>query len=339
MSRPMTAALLLAALATLVLLPTGATASPPGCTATKKLADVEKATSYVEVGRVQTPAHGELIVQCMGDPLQCRAKRADNGKILAATVELSATTPKQVEYTIDATGVGKIGLTFPAEPAGFHKGPFAAGARVELLALDDAGQPGPPVLTTRTLDDRGSYVLDTAYRGPALVRGTGRSYDEARGVMLAGPIELCAVVEIDGATPHVNAVTHLSAPRVLSRVQDGEDYGTAIRGAEAELLAALAVDGEAGAALPGREMDLLEGEASALLLALSARITAAAARRADATGDAPHVALQGLLDELAADLADDGLLEPVLADELAAAGRDLDPRATRDELERHLSTR
>jgi hypothetical protein len=224
-----------------------------------------------------------------------------------------------------------------------QKGPLIAGSTVVVATLDSDGNPTGEAYRTETTDDLGRFSLELDHVGPVLVEVDGYAYNEATGQLGVAPTTLRAWAVLDGsatASISVNALTHLSAPRVAALVASGETAADAIETAEDELVAALGIGGpgyDPGAA--GIELSLHQGSSAGadLLFALSTALAQTALLRA---GDDPGTAearLQELLNRSALDLADDGALESALTDELDLALASVETWRVQAELEAHLA--
>jgi hypothetical protein len=214
---------------------------------------------------------------------------------------------------------------------------------VVVATLDSDGNPTGAAFRTETTDDLGRFSLDLDHVGPVLVEVDGYAYNEATGRLGVAPTTLRAWALLDGsatASVSVNALTHLSAPRVAALVASGETAADAIATAEEELVAALGIGGlgfDPGAA--AIELSLHQGSSDGAdyLFAVSTALSQAALLRA---GDDPGTAearLQELLNRSALDLADDGVLESALTDELDLALASVETWRVQADLEAHLA--
>ncbi|MEZ4439883.1 MAG: VCBS repeat-containing protein [Polyangiaceae bacterium] len=194
-----------------------------------------------------------------------------------------------------------------------QKGPFVIGSTLDVVLLDQAGEPTGDVFPTTISNDLGEFEIGFSHSGPIGLSGVGFHYNEVTGQVSDAPITLRALHSITMAGPqqaHVNVVTHLAEPRARDLLST-TDLATATAQAEQELVAALGIGPAAfDPATPGIAMNLLGGNttANAYLFAVSAVMAQAAVTEAGVSGSVDGE-LQELLNTTAIDLAD-GTLEP-----------------------------
>ena len=213
----------------------------------------------------------------------------------------------------------------------FQKGPFQRGSSIEVIGLDARGQPTGQIFPTETKSDLGDFTLPLNYRGLAELRAEGFYFNEVLGAASGAQLLLRGLYDVAGdtsQTARVNVVTHLGYDRALHLMTvQGSPAVPASAQAERELLAALQVGAPDGVPddVAGTSMDLLgAGAADGWLLVLSAVVSQAAVTRAGGPGGSVDAAMQELLNTIADDLEDDGLLDPLVVAELDVAERDVD---------------
>jgi hypothetical protein len=219
-----------------------------------------------------------------------------------------------------------------------EKGPLILGSTVVASVLEPDGQPSGETYFGMIDDDAGGFSLELP-PGLLALLVDGYYFDEIDGQLSAAPLALRGTVVLGGgAASRVNVLTHLRDARALALIAAGTDPALALSQAAAECILAL----EIGAGVvPVAAVDSLGifGAGTlddAYLLAVSATLLRAAH---DAAGPGGSVSgqLQLLLNGLAADLADDGLLEPGALPPLRAAEAAVDAQSVLDNLAAHAA--
>lgn len=229
-------------------------------------------------------------------------------------------------------------------PVGLHgvvqKGPFIVGTPVTASPLDAVGNPTGQQFDATSEDALGSFTVANVPAGPVALSASGYHFDEVGGGPSQATLTLRAL-HLAGAgatTANIHVLTHLGEARARALYAAGTPLAGALVQAEAEAVVALQV-GAPGVALtvPAVQASVTgpDTDDNAYVFALSA-VIAQAAHLADPT--APDAALQGLLNALALDLADDGALEPARVMQLAAAETALDADAVRASLSDYLES-
>ncbi|MBP3349654.1 MAG: hypothetical protein J6L03_03315 [Bacteroidaceae bacterium] len=122
-----------------------------------------------------------------------------------------------------------------------EKGPFVSGSTITMQLLDSEMQPLGSMFNTTILDDEGSFTFgskqfDTPY---ADLSANGYFFNEVRGELSAGTLNLRAIVDIsDASTINVNILTHIKYQRVLNLVASGKSFKEANQQAQKELFEA-----------------------------------------------------------------------------------------------------
>ena len=203
------------------------------------------------------------------------------------------------------------------------KGPYAAGATLRAAMVED-GLMGP-ARVVGTGDDLGRFEIDIETTGLAVVSIDGPFFAEIAGELVDPGVALEALLIGQGAVTNINLLTHLAVPRALALVRTGIAPSNALDMVTAELRLALqpvlpAPSGTADLHVLGvlNATDTIDTEGNAWLLALSAVTEAAVADRV-AAGAGSQVAWRSVLNNLRADLADDGAFSQVSLDMLIEA--------------------
>ena len=119
-----------------------------------------------------------------------------------------------------------------------EKGPFVSGSTITMQLLDNTMQPMGSMFNTTILDDEGNFTFgskqfDTPY---ADLSANGYFFNEVRGELSAGTLNLRAIVDIsDATTINVNILTHIKYQRVLNLVASGKSFKEANQQAQKEL--------------------------------------------------------------------------------------------------------
>lgn len=206
---------------------------------------------------------------------------------------------------------------------GVEKGPLLQGSTIEAARLRKDGAPTGEVWPGQLLTDAGEFDLGKVPVGAYALVANGYAFDEIRGLLGAAPITMRAYVSAptDGDV-FVNVVTHLGNRRVLASLVGGAKIEPAVKDAQAELVATLPI-GVPGlqVASAGTTMSVLGGDdaANRYLFAASALVGQAAVIAAKEMGDTVEAQLQQWLDQIASDLADDGVLAPAMREQLEVA--------------------
>jgi N-acetylneuraminic acid mutarotase len=217
-----------------------------------------------------------------------------------------------------------------------QKGPFLVGSTVLVNQLTSNGAPTNSTLVTEIEDSIGTFSFDTTTPGPVQIVATGYYFNELTGQPSSGTLTLKALYQVsDAATQHayVNIMTHLINDRVLDLLATpNTTLSGAIAQAEGEFIAAF------NAALPVADLGTFSAlslynpngasvRGNAYLLALSTAFYKYASLKSEEFGTAPDAELTLILNEIADDLADDGLVQtPDFLDEFVTAVRSLDPQ-------------
>lgn len=248
-----------------------------------------------------------------------KAAGADDSAATASTDDTADTTS-----TDDSADSVDTAITPIVLHGAVAKGPLVSGSTVLVACIDAAGNPTGAVYPTETTDDLGEFTLTMDYRGAVEVQAEGYSFDEIAATLTSAPITLRAEGAIAGEGDqalYVNVVTHMAHGRIVTLLAAGASLEDATLQAENELRAAIAVgpaDFDPG--VSGTAMNLLGGDTdgNAYLVAVSAVVLESAWR--SATNEAAVAATtQALLNDIAADLADDGAIDSASTAALADA--------------------
>lgn len=231
---------------------------------------------------------------------------------------LDASTSADTSTSLDSDSSGEPP---PAMLEGrAEKGPLILGSTVVASVLEADGQPSGETYFGMIDDDAGSFSLELP---PGLLGllVDGYYFDEIGGELSTAPLSLRGTVVLAaGGTSRVNVLTHLRDARALALVAAGTDPALALAQAADECVLALEIGANVMPATAVDELGIFGAGTldDAYLLAVSATLLQAAHTAAGGGGGAAGQ-LQLLLNSLAADLADDGLLEAAALAPLRAA--------------------
>ncbi|AUX38996.1 uncharacterized protein SOCE26_003780 [Sorangium cellulosum] len=198
-----------------------------------------------------------------------------------------------------------------------QKGPFVIGSSVAISALDSRGNPTGEHVLAETTTLLGGYTATVEHLGYVSLEATGSYFDELTSLPSPEPLTLRALYDVDRAGTqqvNVNLVTHLSHSRALRLLRQGLPLREAVAQAEGELRSALAIGGAAfDPGAPGHALSPLgeDTDGNAYLLAVSAVLLQYASFGTTPPGP-PDATVTLTINRIAADLADDGLLDPRL---------------------------
>lgn len=188
-------------------------------------------------------------------------------------------------------------------------------------------------------NDLGEFSVMLPTSGLAAIEAQGFYYNEHAGTLSGAQLTLRAYADLSqgpSGEAFVNIVTHLSGRRVAALARGGLSLSQAIRQAEAETRAALGVGPSTfDPGVDGTGLSLLGGDtdANAYLFAVGAVLLEVASTRSG-SGGAFDATFQQLLNEVAVDLEDDGVLGPSTSGEILTAEASVDSSA----VEAHLQS-
>lgn len=202
------------------------------------------------------------------------------------------------------------------------KGPFVANGTISVSPADGSGAASGKASEGKT-NARGEFEFSLGKGGLVLATADGHFYDELTGKVSGSSVSLKAYASLKGSGSQklfINTVTHLTSARVQTLLAGGTVAAEAIGQADEEIDAALGIAVSTWSrSTPGTGLDLLAGdtEESAYAAAVGAVMLQVAEHRVRAGAGASSI--QEVLDEVAADFADDGLLEEELRAEIDRA--------------------
>jgi cysteine-rich repeat protein len=214
-----------------------------------------------------------------------------------------------------------------------QKGPLLLGSSVDVSPLDANGEPTGDVFGTATINDLGEFWVEIPKSGPVAIDASGYYYNEVSGELSTGWINLRAIYNANKneANPIlVNTITHLSYDRVRALHGQGQTFANAIATAEQELQVALGIGlAELEINTPGTNLDILGGDtpANAYLFAVASVLAQGGVELAGGLDGSIDAHLQGLMNQIAFDLANDGQIDAELRATIDAAELALDTPA------------
>lgn len=218
-----------------------------------------------------------------------------------------------------------------------EKGPLILGSTIVASVLDGTGQPSGEAYFGMIDDDAGSFSLELP-AGLLALLADGYYFDEIVGQVSGAPLSLRGtVVMAGGATSRVNVLTHLRDARALALIAAGTDPELALAQAAEECVQALQIGADVVPVAAVDSLGIFGGGTldDAYLLAVSATLLQAAHDAAGGGGASGQ--LQLLLNSLAADLADDGLLAADALLPLRVAESEVDAQSVLSNLAAHAA--
>jgi cysteine-rich repeat protein len=212
----------------------------------------------------------------------------------------------------DSNGNGNDGDEWVVVQGAVQKGPLLLGSSVDVAQLDTSGNPTGTSFSTSTINDAGEFWVEVPKSGPVSIEGSGYYYNEITGDLSGGWITLRAIYMASKTETQpitINPITHLSYERVRALRDQGQTFADAIVTAEQELQVALGIGlADLDITQPGTALDILGGDTldNAYLFAVSTVLAQAGVESAGGLDGSIDAHLQGLMNEIALDLADDG---------------------------------
>lgn len=182
-----------------------------------------------------------------------------------------------------------------------QKGPFIQGSAIIIQALDSNLNPTGKIYQTKTIDDKGAFLIDGKVESQYIeIIADGYYFNENKGQVSSSTLTLRALsdLEEEGQT-NVNILTTLEFDRISYLVSEcGLSVKDAREQAEQEILNVFNVN----EAVIGTTFDRLditkEGNVNAILLAISTTLQA----------DRSEGELSELISKIAADISSDGIV-------------------------------
>lgn len=203
----------------------------------------------------------------------------------------------------------------------FNKGPFVLGSSVDVSPTDDEANPTGETFSTETDNHLGEFSLNFTYEGLARIEGNGFYYNEAIGELSDAALTLRALENIEeggDVDAFVNIITHLSYQRIVSLLEEGEQFDEAVDQAEEEIQTAMALDHvELDEETRGTDMNIVGEDSTeyAYLFAVSSILAWAT--------DGEDSELQSVVNNAASQMEMNGEISGELADRLEDAQREL----------------
>jgi hypothetical protein len=224
-----------------------------------------------------------------------------------------------------------------------QKGPLIFGSRIMVAELTNSLSPNGRVFVTRTSDDLGRFSLPSSISAPYVeVMASGYYFDEISGALSGAPIELRAIVNlVVDATPTVNILTTLQAPRLSQLISEGMDYPTARAQSETEVLRVFGINGadiQGSGAFFEMNLDGTSDRDSVLIAATTVLAQAAFnAITENSPEQAAHMSV--LLSDIGDDLMRDGDVEnTAILTALGEAARVVSLPTVRENIERYYES-
>jgi hypothetical protein len=189
-----------------------------------------------------------------------------------------------------------------------QKGPFVSGSNITIQVLDEEFNPTGQSFTVSTIDDFGSFELESTVTGSYVeIIAQGFYFNEVSGEISSASLTLRALSKVGPElTSNVNILTTLSKNRIIHLVREGNiSFDEAKVQAEAEILALFNI--ALSELADFNTMDIRQsGEKHAVLLAISSILQ----------GDLTVGQLSELISKIILDVEDNGLIDMQSTQEL-----------------------
>ena len=206
-----------------------------------------------------------------------------------------------------------------------QKGQFIKGSNITAYALNEklvaTGKSFPGMIK----DDLGSFGISADVSTPYLeLRAEGYYFVENSGEISDAPIYLSALTASSAREVNINLFTTIAERRIKKLVNEGKSFGSAKSQAEEEMLKLFPVKPENTVSGFEKLSISEDGDANALLLAVSCLI-----QQARSVGE-----VQKLISDISSDFETDGTLSPELSNEIYGKAQDISiPAVVRSLLE------
>ncbi len=193
-----------------------------------------------------------------------------------------------------------------------QKGPLIFGSRIWVSELDSNLNPNGKTYLSQTKDDLGNFRFSSSI-GSNLVELLGMGYymDEITGNLSTAPITLSAIADLTvDASPTINILTTLQAPRIKNLILQGKTYTGAINQSQTEVLSAFGIDSTKIDSLQSLYAMSINGstDQDSALLAASALLSKMSSISAAANSSSQAAEMSYFLSRIASDIADSGTL-------------------------------
>lgn len=225
-----------------------------------------------------------------------------------------------------------------------QKGPLIFGSRIWVSELDTNLNPNGKTYLSQTKDDLGNFRISSSI-GSNLVELLGMGYymDEITGNLSTAPITLSAIADLTvDATPTINILTTLQAPRIKNLILQGKTYTEAINQSQAEVLLAFGIDSTKIDSLQSLYAMSINGstDQDSALLATSALLSKMSSTSAATNSSSQAAEMSYFLSRIASDIADSGALTTnSIISARNTASSQLDLSAVRTNVETYYANR
>jgi len=205
-----------------------------------------------------------------------------------------------------------------------QKGQLAKGSQVTAFAIDNSLVATGESFPANISDDRGSFAISGKTSAPYLeLRVDGYYFNELTGKMSESPLYLEALVRSSDKQANLNLMTTAVKLRVKHLIEHGKSFEEAQSQAQTEFLKALGITADTG---NFEDMDITKGsESDAVLLSVACMI-----QYGRTAGE-----ITTLIQELASDLGDDGIVSGSSAMEITASKESIDVIDVVENLDRY----
>lgn len=225
-----------------------------------------------------------------------------------------------------------------------QKGPLIFGSDVTVFLLDKNLNTTGLSYDTQTTDDLGNFSFNSPINSNLVeLNASGYYFDEIAGALSTSPITLRAIADLSiNATPTVNILTTLQAPRVKALITQGKTYSQALQQSAAEVLSVFEINVANISnfqALYGMQINGNQDE-DAALLAASVVLSQMSTDAATITNSSQAAQMSFFLSRIASDVANYGKLkDPAINQALLTAETEVNKSKVRSNVETYYASR
>ncbi|HEX2545762.1 MAG TPA: hypothetical protein VHL79_12830, partial [Ramlibacter sp.] len=223
-----------------------------------------------------------------------------------------------------------------------QKGPLMFGSWVWVSELDKDLNPTGKTYVSQITDHVGNFTVSSSV-GSNVVQlvATGYYVDELTGSLSTAPVTLSAIADLRvDATPTINVLTTLQAPRIKALMRSGKNYEDANAQSQAEVLAAFGIDVAKITGMQSLYAMSINGSADqdSALLAATAVLSKMASNAALVSGSSQAAEISHLLGQMGSEIAGSGQITTgAITTARRTASTQLDLKAVRTNIEAYYA--
>lgn len=213
-----------------------------------------------------------------------------------------------------------------------QKGPFTQGTTITIQALDESLNPTGKQYQTKTVDDAGSFSIDSKIESRYVeIIATGYYFNEIEGKVSSSTLTLRSLSDLneEGRT-NVNLLTTLESDRIRRLVSEGKSMTDARKQAEEEIFAVFNIPNAVSTVSGFDKLDITQGQdANGILLAISASL-----QSGRSVGE-----LSELISKIAGEIVESGTLDSeLLRSQITESSMKVNADAVRSNLEKRYTS-